>query len=59
VKEFTFYPAKQFVTPKEKMAVAIREIRKELAERVEFFEKNQQYCLRPSASSSAPNTTSR
>ena len=43
VKEFTFYPAKQFVTPKEKMAVAIREIRKELAERVEFFEKNQQY----------------
>jgi len=43
VKEFTFYPAKQFVTPKEKMAVAIREIRKELAERVEHFEKNQQY----------------
>lgn len=43
VREFTFYPAKQFVTPKEKMAVAIREIRKELAERVEFFEKNQQY----------------
>ena len=43
VREFTFYPAKQFVTPKEKMAVAIREIRKELAERVEHFEKNQQY----------------
>lgn len=43
VREFTFYPAKQFVTPKEKMAVAIREIRKELADRVEFFEKNQQY----------------
>ncbi|MDP4638762.1 MAG: DEAD/DEAH box helicase family protein, partial [Verrucomicrobiales bacterium] len=41
--EFTFYPAKQFVTPKEKMAVAIREIRKELKERIEFFEKNQQY----------------
>ncbi|HRQ90724.1 MAG TPA: excinuclease ABC subunit UvrB, partial [Bacteroidia bacterium] len=41
--EFTFYPAKQFVTPKEKMAVAIREIRKELAERVAFFEGNQQY----------------
>ena len=35
--EFTFYPAKQFVTPKEKMAVAIREIRKELKERIEFF----------------------
>ncbi len=43
LREFTFYPAKQFVTPKEKMAVAIREIRKELAERVEHFEKNQQY----------------
>jgi excinuclease ABC subunit B len=43
VREFTFYPAKQFVTPKEKMAVAIREIRKELAERIEHFEKNQQY----------------
>lgn len=41
--EFTFYPAKQFVTPKEKMTVAIREIRAELKERVEFFEKNQQY----------------
>ena len=40
---FTFYPAKQFVTPKDKMAGAIREIRKELAERIEFFEKNQQY----------------
>ncbi len=41
--DFTFYPAKQFVTPKEKMAVAIREIRAELKERIEFFEKNQQY----------------
>ncbi len=40
---FTFYPAKQFVTPKDKMAVAIREIRKELKERIEFFENNQQY----------------
>ncbi len=41
--EFTFYPAKQFVTPKEKMTVAIREIRAELKERISFFEKNQQY----------------
>ncbi len=41
--EFTFYPAKQFVTPKEKMAVAIREIRAELKERISFFEKNQQF----------------
>jgi excinuclease ABC subunit B len=58
VKEFTFYPAKQFVTPKEKMAVAIREIRKELAERVEFLKRTSN-TSRPSASSSAPNTTSR
>lgn len=43
VKEFTFHPAKQFVTPREKMAVAIREIRKELAERIEHFERNRQY----------------
>ena len=43
LREFTFYPAKQFVTPKEKMNAAIREIRKELAERVEYFEKNQKY----------------
>ncbi len=41
--DFTFYPAKQFVTPKEKMGVAIREIRKELKDRIEFFENNQQY----------------
>ncbi|NLT71033.1 MAG: excinuclease ABC subunit UvrB [Verrucomicrobiaceae bacterium] len=40
---FTFYPAKQFVTPKDKMTVAIREIRKELKERIEYFENNQQY----------------
>ncbi len=40
---FTFYPAKQFVTPKEKMAVAIRAIREEMKERVDYFEKNQQY----------------
>lgn len=43
LENFTFYPAKQFVTPKDKMAGAIREIRKELVERIEFFEKNQQY----------------
>ncbi|MEM9018150.1 MAG: helicase-related protein, partial [Verrucomicrobiota bacterium] len=41
--DFTFYPAKQFVTPKDKMAVAIKAIRKELKERIEHFEKNQQY----------------
>ncbi len=43
LEEYTFYPAKQFVTPKEKIAIAIREIRAELKERVELFEKNQQY----------------
>src|SRR5690606_19941152 len=43
LREFTFYPAKQFVTPKEKMAVAIRDIRQELAERVAYFESKQQY----------------
>jgi len=43
LNDFTFYPAKQFVTPKEKMGVAIREIRKEMKDRIEFFENNQQY----------------
>ncbi|MEM6279915.1 MAG: excinuclease ABC subunit UvrB, partial [Verrucomicrobiota bacterium] len=43
VDEYTFYPAKQFVTPKDKMARAIKDIRHELKERVEHFEKNQQY----------------
>ncbi|MBP84960.1 MAG: excinuclease ABC subunit UvrB [Verrucomicrobiales bacterium] len=39
----TFYPAKQFVTPKDKMNKAIKAIREELKERIEHFEKNQQY----------------
>ena len=41
--DVTFYPAKQFVTPKDKMARAINDIRAELTERIEHFEKNQQY----------------
>lgn len=41
--QFTFYPAKQFVTPAEKMGRAIKAIRQEVKERIEFFEKNQQY----------------
>lgn len=41
--DVTFYPAKQFVTPKDKMARAIKDIRAELTERIEHFEKNQQY----------------
>ncbi|MEX2579014.1 MAG: excinuclease ABC subunit UvrB [Verrucomicrobiales bacterium] len=43
LEDFTFYPAKQFVTPKDKMARAIKAIRAEMHERVEHFEKNQQY----------------
>jgi excinuclease ABC subunit B len=41
--DVTFYPAKQFVTPKDKMARAINDLRAELTERIEHFEKNQQY----------------
>lgn len=41
--KFTFYPAKQFVTPKDKMTRAIKAIREEMKERIEYFEKNQQY----------------
>ncbi|MEM9281471.1 MAG: DEAD/DEAH box helicase family protein, partial [Verrucomicrobiota bacterium] len=41
--DFIFYPAKQFVTPREKMNRAIKVIREELKERIEFFENNQQY----------------
>lgn len=41
--QVTFYPAKQFVTPKDKMTRAVKEIRAELNERIEHFEKNQQY----------------
>ncbi|MAS93400.1 MAG: excinuclease ABC subunit B [Verrucomicrobiales bacterium] len=41
--QFTFYPAKQFVTPKDKMTRAIKAIREEMKERIEYFEKNQQY----------------
>ncbi|MEM8953761.1 MAG: excinuclease ABC subunit UvrB [Verrucomicrobiota bacterium] len=37
---YTFAPAKQFVTPAEKMAKAVRAIRAELEERVAWFEKN-------------------
>ncbi|MFL2478904.1 MAG: excinuclease ABC subunit UvrB [Verrucomicrobiales bacterium] len=40
---YNFYPAKQFVTPADKMARAIKEIRIELEEQVAFFEKNQKF----------------
>lgn len=41
--EFTFYPAKQFVTPADKMAKAVTAIRAELKEQVAHFEKEQKY----------------
>ena len=39
----TLFPAKQFVTPKDKMQVAMRNIRDEMVERVAFFEANGKY----------------
>ena len=43
VDVFTFYPAKQFVTPKDKMARAVKAIREELNDQVEKFEREQKY----------------
>ncbi|MEE0858421.1 MAG: excinuclease ABC subunit UvrB [Acutalibacteraceae bacterium] len=37
LKHAAIYPASHYIVPKEKMAVAIRELEEELAERVEFF----------------------
>jgi excinuclease ABC subunit B len=39
----TLFPAKQFVTPKEKMQVAMRSIREEMVERVAWFEAHGKY----------------
>ena len=39
----TLFPAKQFVTPKDKMQAAMRNIRTEMVERVAFFEENGKY----------------
>ena len=39
----TLFPAKQFVTPKDKMQVAMRSIRDEMVERVAWFEANGKY----------------
>ena len=39
----TLFPAKQFVTPKDKMQVAMRGIRDEMIERVAWFEANGKY----------------
>ena len=43
IESYNFYPAKQFVTPAEKMSKAIKEIRKELDSQVSYFEKNKKY----------------
>jgi excinuclease ABC subunit B len=43
LENYNFYPAKQFVTPANKMARAIKEIRIELEDQVAFFEKNQKF----------------
>ena len=40
---FTFYPAKQFVTPYEKMQRALKAIREELDERVKWFEAHSKF----------------
>lgn len=37
---FTLFPAKQFVTPHDKLQKAMRAIREELDERIQWFEKN-------------------
>src|ERR1700723_3525997 len=40
---FIFYPAKQFVTPHDKMQRALRAIREELDDRVKWFEAHAQF----------------
>ena len=42
-EQFELYPANQYVTSKSRLEAAIAGIKAELAERVAFFEKNQQY----------------
>ncbi len=43
IDNYTFYPAKQFVTPADKMKRAIKAIRAELEEQVASFEKDEKY----------------
>ncbi|MCK5323084.1 MAG: excinuclease ABC subunit UvrB, partial [Desulfobulbaceae bacterium] len=40
-KELTIFPGSHFVTSKERLKVAVTEIREELKDRVRFFEKNK------------------
>lgn len=42
-KEISIFPNSHYVTPKEKLEVAIGHIKNEFAERLEYFEKNQKY----------------
>ncbi|MBV8223989.1 MAG: excinuclease ABC subunit UvrB [Verrucomicrobia bacterium] len=42
LERFTFYPAKQFVTPHDKMQKALKAIREELDERIKWFEARGQ-----------------
>jgi excinuclease ABC subunit B len=42
LERFTFYPAKQFVTPYDKMQRALKAIREELEERIKWFESRAQ-----------------
>ncbi|MCP4846351.1 MAG: excinuclease ABC subunit UvrB [Verrucomicrobiaceae bacterium] len=43
IDSYTFYPAKQFVTPADKLKRAIGAIREELEEQVASFEREQKY----------------
>ncbi|MEM6911686.1 MAG: excinuclease ABC subunit UvrB [Verrucomicrobiota bacterium] len=43
VESYVFYPAKQFVTPGDKMERAIQAIRREQEARVKYFEDNQKF----------------
>lgn len=43
MEEITIFPAKHFVTPKERQKIAITQIRKELDERISEFKKHEMY----------------
>jgi len=40
LNHYLFYPAKHFVTPRQRLEKAIDEIKKELSRRIEYFKKN-------------------
>ena len=42
-KEVNIFPSSHYVTPREKVAVAVENIKKEFEERMEFFEKHDKY----------------